>query len=73
MAQSSDATQTIVYTAADYENTSPEVLPPLADKLDSETYNQLTASKRQLTERLEFEYLWYQVTVEPDGEVTVRS
>lgn len=72
MAQSSEVTQTIVNTVADYENTSPEVLPPLADKLDAETYNQLTASKRQLTERLEFEYLWYQVTVEPDGEVIFR-
>lgn len=71
MAQSSEVTKTIVNTVAVYENTSPEVLPPLADKLDSETYNQLTASKRQLTEPLNIEYVWYDVTVLPDGEVIV--
>ena len=72
MAQCTGVTKTIVNTVADYENASPEVLPPLADKLDSETYNQLTAGQPQPTEQLEFEYLWYEVTVEPDGEVTVQ-
>lgn len=71
MAQSSEVTKTIVKTVADYENASPEVLPPLADKLDSETYNKLTAIERHLTEPLNFEYLWYDVTVFPDGEVIV--
>lgn len=72
MAQCTGVTKTIVNAVADYENASREVLPPLADKLDSETYNQLTAGKPQPTEQLEFEYLWYEVTVEPDGEVTVQ-
>lgn len=68
---SSEVAKTIVNTVAAYENASPGVLPPLADKLDSETYNQLTASERQLTEPLSFEYLWYEVTVLPGGEVVV--
>lgn len=72
MIQYTEVTKTIVNTVADYENASPEVLPPLADKLDSETYNQLTAGRPQLTEQLEFQYLWYEVTVKPDGEVNVQ-
>lgn len=72
MTQCTEVTKTIVNTVADYENASPEVLPPLADKLDAETYNQLTAGKPQLADRLEFEYLWYELTVEPEGEVTVQ-
>lgn len=71
MAQSSEITDHIVKTVADYENTSPDELPPLADKVDAETYHKLAASDGQFNEPLEFEYLWYQVTVQPDGEVAV--
>ena len=71
MGHSSEMRKTIVRTVADYENTAPEVLPPLAEKIDSETYQQLLAPERDLTEPLSFEYLWYQVTVLPEGEVVV--
>lgn len=69
--QSSEITETIIKTVADYENVPPDDLPPLADKVDVETYHKLTASDGQLDEPLEFEYLWYQVTVQPDCEVSV--
>lgn len=71
MAQSSEVTEIIVKTVADYENTSPDDLPPLADKLDTETFQKLTGPDAQRTEPVEFEYLWYDVTVLPDGEVNV--
>lgn len=71
MAQSSEVTEIIVKTVADYENTSPDDLPPLADKLDAETFHQLTTPDEEVTEPLEFEYLFYDVTVLPDREVVV--
>lgn len=71
IAQSSPATNEIVTTVADYENASPDQLPPLEDNLDSETYHQLVSFESELTEPLTFEYLWYQVTVLPEGEVVV--
>lgn len=69
MAKSTDVTNEIVTTVADYENVSPNDLPPLEDKLDSETYHQLDSVQSELTEPLTFEYLFYDVTVLPDGEV----
>lgn len=71
MAQSSRVTKTIVKTVADYENASTDDLSPLADKLDTETFHRLTTVKAELTEPLTFEYLWYDVTVHPDGGVIV--
>lgn len=71
MGQSFDVTRAIVKTVADYENTSPEQLPPLEDKIDAETFQQLSPKIGELTEPLHFEYLWYEVTVLPDGEVIV--
>lgn len=71
MPQSSELTEIIVQTVAEYENVAPSDLPPLADKIDSETFHQLTVGDRQLTEPLEFEYLWYGVLIHPDGEVTI--
>ena len=64
-------TETIVETVADYEDTSPDELPPLVNNLDEKTFQQLTASEGQVTEPLSFEYLWYDVTVLPDKEVIV--
>lgn len=71
MAQSSEITKSIVETVAEYENASPENLPPLADKIDSETFHQLTATDCKLPEPIEFTYLWYEITVQPDGGVTI--
>lgn len=71
MTQQSDATKTIVSTVAEYEQCPPEALPALKEKIDSETYRKLTTVEGPLTEPLNFEYLWYQVTVQPDGEVIV--
>ena len=72
MALSSDVTKTIVSRVAEYEQCPPEKLPALEEKIDSDTYRQLMSCEDPLHGPLEFEYLWYQVTVEPDGEVTVR-
>ena len=69
MTQSTDVTDEIVTTVADYENVSPTDLPPLEDTLDSGTYHQLDSVESELTEPLTFEYLFYDVTVLPDGEV----
>lgn len=71
MTPSSEVTKTIVTTVADYENASPDELPPLADKLKAETFQQLIAPESELTEPLSFEYLWYDVTVLPGGEIVV--
>lgn len=71
MAHYTNVTKTIVETVADYEHASPNELPPLEDKLDEKTYQQLTAPEGQLSEPLTFEYLFYDITVLPDGEVVV--
>lgn len=71
MTQSSPVTEYIVKTVADWENFTPEELPPLAEQIDTETYQQLASYESELTEPLTFEYLWYNVTVLPDGEVFV--
>lgn len=71
MAQSHDVTESIVRTVAEHENVSPDDLPPLEEKIDLETLRQLEDAESRLTKRLEFMYLFYQVTVQPDGEVTV--
>lgn len=71
MAQSQDVTESIVRSVAEYENASPEDLPPLAEKIPSNQFDRLTAPESRLSEPMEFEYLWYQVTVHPDSEVTV--
>lgn len=64
-------TNEIVQTVADYEKALPDQLPPLADKIDAETFQRLVSHESERTEPLTFEYLWYDVTVEPDGEVIV--
>ena len=71
MAHSINVTKTIVETVADYEHASPHELPPLEDKLDEKTYQQLTAPEGQLSEPPTFEYLFYDISVLPDGEVVV--
>lgn len=71
MAPSSNVAHEIVKTVADYENSSPNDLPPLEDKIDSETHHQIASFESELTEPLTFEYLFYDVTVLPDGEVIV--
>ena len=71
IAQSSHIANEIVTTVADYENASPNDLPPLEDKLDPGTYHQFVSVESELTEPLTFEYLFYDVTVMPDGEVNV--
>lgn len=71
MARSSSVTEYIVTTIADCENVSPDELPPLAEKLNTETFQQLVSFESEVTEPLTFEYLFYDVTVLPDGEVVV--
>lgn len=63
--------RTIVERVADYEDTIPDQLPSLEDDLASEIFQQLPDAESQLTEPLDFEYLWYDVTVLPDREVIV--
>lgn len=71
MTPSSNLTQTIIETIADYELSSTDELPSLADWLDEEIYEQLTAQEDQLTESLTFEYVWYDITILPNGTVVV--
>lgn len=66
-----DVAKSIVETVATYENTVPDQLPSLEDKLATETFQQLPDAESQLTEPLNFQYLWYEVTVLPDREVVV--
>ena len=66
-----DVARSIVETVADYENTVPDRLPSLEDKVAAETFQQLPDAESQLTEPLNFEYLWYEVTVLPDSGVVV--
>lgn len=70
MAQS-DVIDEIVSTIADFENAPPDVLPPLADKIDPEAFQQLVSAESELTEPLTFEYLWYDVTVQSNREIIV--
>lgn len=71
MGQPSQLTETIVKTVAEYENVSPADLPPLAERIDSETFHQLAATDRHLTESVEFSYLWYQITVDPNERISI--
>ncbi|QLD89549.1 hypothetical protein HWV07_11105 [Natronomonas salina] len=71
MPQPSDVARQVVKTVADYENSSLNDLPPLEDKIDSETYHQIASFESELTEPLTFEYLFYDITVLPEGEVIV--
>lgn len=71
MSEPSDVTGTIVETVAGSENVSSRELPPLEEETDSETHHRLTATGSRLTEALRFPYLWYQVAVQPNGEVIV--
>lgn len=71
LAPSGDVPTRIVTTVADYEDVLPTDLPPLEDRLGSETYQQLEAIENKLSEPLTFKYLFYDVTVLPDGEVIV--
>lgn len=73
MVQSSTVIETVVNTVAEEENTSPEKLPPLEDNIDPVTFSQLTANKGPPEEPLEFTYLWYRVTVYPNGAVAVLA
>lgn len=71
MDQSSEITKTIVETVAEYENALPENLSSVADKVDSETFHRQTATDCELTEPIEFTHLWYEITVQSDGEVAI--
>lgn len=70
MGQQTDVTTTIVEKIAGLEDTSPTDLPPLADYVSADIAHRLPASDEEVTERLDFKYLWYQVTIHLDGEVT---
>lgn len=71
MVQSSSVKGFIVNAVADCENSAPGDQPLLAEKLDTETYEKLISYKSELNELLTFEYLFYDVTILPDGEVIV--
>lgn len=66
-----EITETNGETVAEYENASPKNLPPLPGKINSGIFHQLTATDCEFTEPVEFMYLWYEITVQPDGEVTI--
>lgn len=71
MGQQTDVTTTIVEKIAGLEDASPTDLPPLADNVSADVAHRLPAIDEEVTERLDFTYLWYQVTIHLDGEVTI--
>lgn len=65
--------ETIVTTVAEYEDVSPRDLPPLREWIAPETLARLTTDRCDRTDSLELSYIWYRVTVHPDGDITVTQ
>lgn len=66
-----DLITAITSEVATYEGASPEILPELETWVSSEIVEELSTARNDRTRSLEFAYLWYRVTVHPDGEITV--
>lgn len=71
MSHSSDLVRTVVKAIAEHEEVPPADLPPLEGSIDSENFKRLTETEVQLTEKLEFSYIWYRITIEADSVVAI--
>lgn len=72
MLKSLDIVQTIVREVAEYENVQPEDLPPIEDMIPIDVRYILADEQADWSETLHFTYLWYHITVQPSGAVTVE-
>lgn len=66
-----DVVTAITAEVAACEDTSPRTLPDLEAWISPETLDTLSTACTDRTEPLEFAYLWYRVTVHPNGEIAV--
>lgn len=73
MGQPSLPVSTVVERVATHEQVAPEDLPSLADAVSPDIYTRLTTAWAEQTDPIEFTYVWYHVTVYPDGGVIVTS
>lgn len=65
--------QTVREAVAEHEQVDAADLPPLDEWIHPATRDALTGSWKLLDSSFEFRYLWYRVTVHPDGNVHVRT
>lgn len=72
MLKSLDIVQTIIREVAEYENVPPDDLPPVEDMIPIDVRYILADEQADRSETLHFTYLWYQITVQPSGAVTVE-
>lgn len=70
--KSLDTARTIIHAVAEYENVQPEDLPPVKDWVPLDVRHKLVDNQADRSEPLHFTYLWYQITIQPSGEVTVE-
>lgn len=71
MPDSDSPVETVIETVAAYEEVQPADLPTLALSVDTATLTKLTTGWNDQTEPIEFTYVWYEVTIDPTGKVTV--
>ena len=65
--------QKVRKSIAELEQVNAAELPPLEEWIEPLTQDALSRPWEQLESTVEFTYMWYHVTVHPDGEVHVRS
>ena len=71
MATATTIPDAIEIAVAEHERVTCDDLPPLEEWVDPETFAKLTADRTEWDGPLEFTYIWYRVTISPDGGVTV--
>ena len=71
MSDPSDVPTYIVERIAEAEEVAPDDLPPLEEVIPATAFHRLTDPGGLPPERLEFSYLWYEIIVEPGGDVTI--
>lgn len=71
MSDSYSPIEAVIETVAEYEKVKPDDLPTLAYSVDSATLTKLTTRWDDQTEPIEFTYVWYEVTIDPTGKVTI--
>lgn len=69
--ESLDVAPPIVRAVAGYEKVDPGDLPPVEDSVPLDVFHKLKDVQNG-SEPLQFTYLWYQITVQPSGEVAVE-
>ena len=67
-----DLVEEIRESVAWSENAREMELPPLEDWIPQQKYQALISDSEDRAAPLELSYLWYTVTVHPDGSVTVE-